>query len=769
MATSIFFNGRVIHVPGSYSEVDASSLESVGLGASGIVAVLGTAEGGIPVTELESLDDIMRFTNPEKLRQAFRSGDLREVGDILFAPSKDPDIQAGAQEVVAMKVNPATQSEASFSNTYGDSLVVRSRDYGAFTGQIQVSIQDTDPPGDARQVTVTFEDTVESVAEVGGDNIFTLSYRGNANAWEAMTAAVAANGDITCAGSRVDAGLDGDMGTQPVAPIAVQVVSSNPADTATVEMWGLNGSGAAVKESLVLTGTTPVVGTQVFAAVLGARATGAAGTVTIAPSGGGTTIISIASGATPGLRLGQAMFVAGGVLTVVASGASTKVLIVEGKSLTGAVQREKFTLSGTTPVVGTATWTEVTLIVMGDVAAATNVTLSATAAKSQGTVQTTIKKASDYFNARQVVISTVTYGFTMTLVTGQTTFAVTDLDVSPAAVSIFYPAAPGFKADLYALLYWFNGSSELVEAEKASGAKGGFPTNTTIPVFLTGGAEGTPTSTEWQSALNWLKRIRVNSVVVLTADPAVHAALDAHCAYMCGIGRSERDGFVGLMDGAMTGYASKSEIKAQIVDLNTRHIRACAQGIPRYNTAGEKQTFTPPFQAALAAGMQAGAPAVGTSLTYKYGNVLGFEQDSSWNPTDDSDEMVQAGLLFMESVEGVGRRWVRNVTTHLSSNNIAYIEGSVNQAVNFSAFNFRTNMEMAVGKRGFSGTINAAKGVAVNTLGLLVDSGALVMYRSLFIELVVDVLEISVEMAPVIPINFVKSVLHLVTVRQTAA
>jgi hypothetical protein len=131
--------------------------------------------------------------------------------------------------------------------------------------------------------------------------------------------------------------------------------------------------------------------------------------------------------------------------------------------------------------------------------------------------------------------------------------------------------------------------------------------------------------------------------------------------------------------------------------------------------------------------------------------------------------MVQAGLLFLEQVEGVGRRWVRNVTTHLSTDNIAFVEGSVNEAVNFAAFNFRTNMEFAVGKKGFSGTVNGAKGVAINTLGLLVDAGVLVTWRSLSIELVVDVLEVSVEIAPVIPINFVKNTLHLVTVRQAAA
>jgi hypothetical protein len=131
--------------------------------------------------------------------------------------------------------------------------------------------------------------------------------------------------------------------------------------------------------------------------------------------------------------------------------------------------------------------------------------------------------------------------------------------------------------------------------------------------------------------------------------------------------------------------------------------------------------------------------------------------------------MINAGLLFLENVEGTGRRIVRNVTSHLSSNNIAFVEGSVNQAVNYATFNFRTNMEASVGKKGFAGTINAAKGIAVNTLGLLVDATILVTWRSLGIELVVDVLEVSVEMAPVLPINFVKNTIHLVTVRQSAA
>ncbi len=166
--------------------------------------------------------------------------------------------------------------------------------------------------------------------------------------------------------------------------------------------------------------------------------------------------------------------------------------------------------------------------------------------------------------------------------------------------------------------------------------------------------------------------------------------------------------------------------------------------------------------------MQAGSP-VGTSLTHKVANVLKIRQDPSWNPKDDAEELIQAGLWFMQVIDETGvRRVTHNITTHLSSSNIAFTEGSVNEATNFSVFNFRTTMERFVGKPGFQGTVNAAKGVAVNVLGLLIGV-SLTAWRSLDIQLILDVLELSVEISPVLPINFVQSTIHLVAIPQSAA
>lgn len=863
MASTLFFNGRVIATPGSYTEIDPSGLEQVGLGAAGIVAVLGTGEGGKPASAMTESKDFLRFTKPDAMRKTFRSGDLREAA-MVFEPSSDPQILAGAQQVVAMKVNPAAQSSAVFSDSDGTALQITSLDYGAFTSQINVAIANGTVQG--KLLTVVFESTTEASDNVGGGNMFTLQYTepSGDGGWSVMTAQVLSSG-VRANGTRARIGLATDLSSSTMSgDTNVQVVATAGDAGKLITVYGVNGT-TPVRETLTLINGT-VTGTQTFTSVYGSYlSAAAAGTITVQRATGPTTLHAYAASATQkGLRRPTQMYVAGSGLQLVADASSTAVIILWGRSPTGAVQSERIVLNGTTNVPTVGSWSQIDVIVSGDLAAARTLTINGDAGKTSNLVQNTLQKVVDYFNARG---ASGPVGFVATMVTGSTSKSPALLDLtSGAGQNVLNPATGSFKADLDAIINAITAGSALVSASRiafapliydititpaaatftptingtaspytsgpgtaadiqagliasinnnattnrlATAAAGsaativrvtastpaGFtisvgaglaltliqstagvnaaPANTSQPVFLSGGSEGTAQFSDWQNALNLLKKTRVNSVVVLTGDPAVQAALDAHCAYMCGIGRSERDGFVGLsaLDGSgvpTNTLPSKSSIESQIVDINSRHIRAFAQSIDKFNSAGERTTYLPWFQGLLAAGMQAGSP-VGTSLTFKYANVLSIAQHSSWNPVDDSEEMIQAGLCFMENVEGVGRRFVRNVTTHLSTNNIAFTEGSVNAAVNFATFEFRTSLESAVGKRGFAGTINATKGVAVNELGLLQSAGVLVQWRALSLELVVDVLEVSVELAPIIPINFVKSTIHLVTVRQIAA
>jgi hypothetical protein len=749
-------------------------LESVGLGASGIVAVLATGEGGRPVASIEESKDLIRFTNPEQNRRTFRSGNIREAAAMLFEPGRDPDIGGGAQEVVAMKINPATQSTAQLSNASGPIIDLTSEDYGAFTGQINISLASGSVKG--KLITIVFEEKIETADNIGGDNLATLHYDDGGTTWDTAAATISQAGLISVAATRDETGLDGDAATVIVATNVVEVVATAADAGKTITVYGKDTLNVLTAETLTLINGT-VTGTQTWNLVVGAVLSApAAGTVDLRDASTNINIVTqfAATEFSKGVFRGDAMFVLdGSTPATVLDAAGAHAVQIFGRNASGALLAEEITTNGATsvPLVQT-TYVKIEAISLLAVPAARTMTVSATACATDPTVQDNLQKVSDLFNAKiEPDVTGTDRGFEWVTVTGVLRTAVTELDevASPADL---LPIA-GFTGDLAAVVNWINFNSVFVTAALVSSPTSKtVPDNTSSPVFLAGGVEGTPQFADWQKALNLLKKVRVNSVLFITGDPAVHAAGVAHCDFMGGIGRSERDMFVGISklgpgDVPLDQLPTKDEYKSQIVNLNTRHARACGQTIDRFNTSGERETFLPYYQAAVAAGMQAGSP-VGTSLTFKVGNVLSISQESSWNPVDDAEEMIQAGALFMEEVEGLGRRWVRNVTTHLSSNNIAFLEGSVNEAVNFAVFNFRTNMEASVGKRGFAGTLNAAKGIAINTLGLLVDTGALTAWRALALTLNVDVLDVSVEVAPVIPINFVKNTLHLVTIAQAA-
>lgn len=773
--TSIFFNGRLIVEPGSYTEVDASGLEVVGLSASGIVALVGTAKGGKPASAVDVSDakgNMQVATNPQQPNSYFRSGDLLEGAALAFAPSLDPDIPGGAQEVVFAKANPSTQSTAAFDNADGEAMVLTSEDWGFETTQINVAIASGTAKG--KLITIVFEDITETFDDVGGDTIFTLQYLSGtpADGFTTITA------DITAAGldadfTRTQAGLDSEVSNQATPTEVIELVSSSGSDTAVqVRIYGTDTSDNAQYEVVTLDGTNPVDTTSTWNSFHGAEVISGTlvGTLTIRRDGAGLAIATIApAGTEAAVEFTIDTPVSKTALTVVADGASTARLTLFGLSSTGAFQTEELQLNGTTPVVGTALWSRLDGLAFGEVAAARTVTVSGQAVNLPFASYPTIQKMADKLNS--------TPGMTMAVaITNPSTFSSDELDHF-SAIDIKSAAIMTVTADLQAIIDKVNAEAALVTAARGSVASGA-PDNTTSATFLAGGHEGSSTpgqegvptasASDWQGAFNLLNKVRVNTVVPITGDPAIHAQCLAHCQYNAGIGRSERDAFVGLLNAGLTDVPTKTELKAAIVNLNSRHIRACAQAVERFNTSGVQQEFLPPFQAVIGAGMQAGS-AVGVSLTNKNANVLKLRQDSSWNPKDDSKELIEAGLWFMEVLDSTGERRVkRNITTHLSSSNIAYTEGSVNEAVNFSVYNFRETMERFVGKQGFAGTVNAAKGVAVNALGLLVGV-SLVAWRSLDIQLVLDVLELAVEISPVLPINFVQSTIHLVAIPQSAA
>lgn len=861
MATSIRVNGVQTSRPGSYNEVDASGLETVSLGATGIIAILGTAEGGTPVTAFSSAEEITAISSPDQALEQFRSGNLREAIPMAFSPSSDPQIPGGAQAVVALKVNPATRSSAVLVDGSARSvLTVTSRDYGAFTEQANVTLSGSG----ARSITATLESDTETFTGLGGTNVLTLEYEPPVagNGWTSMIADVTSTG-IRCTGSRAIA-TGGITALGFSSGNTITAESSNAADTTqTLTVYGLNVAGQPVREVLALNGTTAVVGTQTWQVIHGARLSAAClGTVTVGDTDGAPVAnITIAPAALEsGMLTGAALYVAN-ERPILTGGVGT--LSVWGRNATGGLAQEVIAMPGAGASVRLAnTYSVIEQIVTGGVTTAG--TLTATAAATVNTTQTNLQSILSYFNGRQ----SGGIGFVATGVSPVLSFPATQLDMTPAAGLNIHNAAGGITADLQALVDGLAASSIVfgtpvtfapqistvtigtadaattytvtvagtavsvtgiatqvgirdalitalsnnptlarqVAAASATtntltvtgvyadaftitvGAAGGTGTISVAatqavtgvrrapanvgPVFLTGGTEGTALTSHWTTALTLLRELRVNLVVPLTGDPAIHALVRDHCRYMAGIGRSERSAIVGLsaLDGSnvpTNALPARASILSQIQALNSQHVRACAQSIDRFDTSGTRRTFLPWFQAVIAAGMEAGS-AVGLPSTFKTANVLAIYQDSSWNPRADADAMINGGLWFMERVPGLGIRVVRNITTHLSSNNLAFIEASVKQAVDFATFNFRTRMEAAVGQRGSVSTLNGAKSIATSVLNQLLSEGAITSWRSLQLRIEGDQLLVAVEITPVTGINFVRSTIYLNAARLSA-
>jgi len=764
-ATSIYFNGRMTRIPGSYSEVDASALESIGLAASGYVACVGTSYGGKPFSAVDVNDipgTLQASTRPGKAKTYFQDGDLLDAEDLLFAPANEESV-AGAQKIYWVKVNKSAASSAIFNNGGGAALKLTSADYGYHTTRINVQIATGTTVG--KKFTIVFDDTTEVIDNLGG-NMFSAKYLAStpANGFTTITLAVTAL-KTEAAFTRTRTGLDTDITNQVALggylSAQVEFLSSAAGDTTqTVTLYGVDGTGVAVVESLACNGTSVVTSVRLYNKIHGAKISAApAGTVTIRNLSAGTSITTLTAAAmTKALGLCTDMPVAGTLNCKADAGCTNRVTIV-GRNVNGVLQAETVTLNGTNNVPTTGSWTYVDYMAVGELVVARTLTLSGVAGSglySGG--YDTLQKQLDYYNSKD--------GFEFIALSGALNFLMVNMDIYTA--TNIKTTLANFGADLYWIITGINNSSALVTAERQSPGTTS-PSNTTTPVYLAGGnegsatpgLEGTPTAShaDWEDALDLLKQLYVNTIVVLTADPSVHADLKSHIAYMCGAGRMERDGVVGIMNAGQTGRATKTEVKTQIIALNTRHLRVVAQQCERYDSDGVKTKMNEPFAACLVAGAQAGTE-VGTSLTRKYINTLGMYGDSSWNPKDDADELIEAGLMFAEQVDGKGNRWVRNITSHLSTSNIAYTEGSVNQAVNYSVYNFRTEMELMVGEKGFAGTVQAADGRARNKLDLLMDE-VLTGWRSLLITILSDVMEVAVEMSPIIPINFVKNYVHL--------
>lgn len=177
MANSVYFNGNVITVPGVYSAIDTSGIETKPSAAdeAKTVAILGECTGGEPGA-------VQFFSEPKAARAVLKSGDLLKACEKAWNPvsaTKDGVDLGGANVIACIRTNKATKSELkifSLSNLERPQIAFQSKDWGVNTNY-QLKLQNGSVKGTKKIVIHDqIEDVYETFDEVG--KAFFIGYTG---------------------------------------------------------------------------------------------------------------------------------------------------------------------------------------------------------------------------------------------------------------------------------------------------------------------------------------------------------------------------------------------------------------------------------------------------------------------------------------------------------------------------------------------------------------------------------------------------------------
>lgn len=311
-------------------------------------------------------------------------------------------------------------------------------------------------------------------------------------------------------------------------------------------------------------------------------------------------------------------------------------------------------------------------------------------------------------------------------------------------------------AHLAAVVDWLNSLGETyVTASRPAGA--GLPPANVPYTYLSGGTSPATLMSDWTAALAVLQGVDCQWMVPLTGDPAVHAAADAHAAYMSTVGRKERRNLCGPVAGT-----SMATVMAMPIALDSDRSSICWPGYYDYNDAGVLTLFDPFYTAVLVAAGFAGSNP-GVPMTNKSLRVRGLETKIR-NPTD-TDQLINAGVLCVEATSQ-GFKVVRSITTWLANDNFNRVEVSVGAATDFVVRNVREKVDPLRGSEAAPIAISRCNSQVESILrelarpqpeglGVIVGDDANPAYRNIRTTLVGDVLSPFFECSPVIPINFI--------------
>jgi hypothetical protein len=171
MAINVSFNGATIYKPGAYSKTEIDLGGGFPLSPTGIVAIFGEADAGAPGSaELNIANNVFSPDQLPQIRAKYRSGNIVDACNFLFAPGADGAIPGGAQAVYIYKTNASVRASLALAASYG---TVRAREWGVGGNRITLKIVGA---GTTRTITLNNKrDTIVETATVGGNTVITAT------------------------------------------------------------------------------------------------------------------------------------------------------------------------------------------------------------------------------------------------------------------------------------------------------------------------------------------------------------------------------------------------------------------------------------------------------------------------------------------------------------------------------------------------------------------------------------------------------------------
>ncbi len=251
MPSSIIIGGARRHKPGIYSEINAEALGERGV-SLGNVAVVGRFSFLKAATP-------HRFLSPRAAREFFDNLDLKTLARLLFSPSTDARIPAGASSVTLVGVEPTTQAQLTLVDAQpAAAVVVKSRLWGPVGGRVFWSMANNAQDATLRDVAVSFQGETEDFVGLGSGAVARLYYDGadldrtslevGPQTWRwdwEIDNAFAAGGGAQDQTS----GLTDALGGAQVAGVALLDGAAGPSDNdVVVTLTGLDDEGQGASE-----------------------------------------------------------------------------------------------------------------------------------------------------------------------------------------------------------------------------------------------------------------------------------------------------------------------------------------------------------------------------------------------------------------------------------------------------------------------------------------------------------------------------------------